>query len=71
MRLISNLKLKHQISLLILIALIMMILMQSMYNVFFNSLTRERAAKYASNLMEQVALNVDTIAKSVERLNYG
>lgn len=67
MRLISNLKLKHQISLLILIALIMMILMQSMYNVFFNSLTRERAAKYASNLMEQVAVNVDTIAKSVER----
>ncbi|MEC0226552.1 sensor histidine kinase [Paenibacillus alba] len=67
MRLIRNLKLKHQISLLILIALIMMILMQSMYNVFFNSLTRERAAKYASNLMEQVALNVNTIAKSVER----
>ncbi|NOU63876.1 HAMP domain-containing protein [Paenibacillus sp. LMG 31461] len=67
MRLISNLKLKHQISLLILIALIMMILIQSMYNVFFNSLTRERAAKYAGNLMEQVALNVDTIAKSVER----
>ncbi|WP_084224780.1 sensor histidine kinase [Paenibacillus pectinilyticus] len=67
MRLIRNLKLKHQISLLILIALIMMILMQSMYNVFFNSLTRERAAKYAGNLMEQVVLNVDTIAKSVER----
>lgn len=67
MRLISNLKLKHQISLLILIALIMMILMQSMYNVLFNSLTRDRAAKYAGNLMEQVALNVDTIAKSVER----
>jgi two-component system sensor histidine kinase YesM len=67
MRLIRNLKLKHQISLLILIALIMMILMQSMYNVFFNSLTRERAATYAGNLMEQVAVNVDTIAKSVER----
>ncbi|MEK3724107.1 sensor histidine kinase [Paenibacillus sp. FSL H8-0034] len=60
-------KLKHQISLLILIALIMMILLQSMYNVFFNSLTRERAAKFAENLMEQVAQNVDTIAKSVER----
>lgn len=67
MRLISNMKLKHQISLLILIALIMMILLQSMYNVFFNSLTRERAAKFAENLMEQVAQNVDTIAKSVER----
>ncbi|WP_339315929.1 histidine kinase [Paenibacillus sp. FSL R10-2734] len=67
MRLIRNLKLKHQISLLILIALIMMILMQSMYNIFFNSLTRERAAKYAGNLMEQVALNVNTIANNVER----
>jgi two-component system sensor histidine kinase YesM len=67
MRLINNLKLKHQIWLLILIALIMMILLQSMYNVLFNSLTRERAAKYAEGLMEQVALNVDTIARSVER----
>ncbi|GMX60990.1 sensor histidine kinase [Paenibacillus elgii] len=67
MRLIRNLKLKHQISLLILIALMMMILMQSMYNVFFNSLTRDRAAQFASNLMEQVALNVNTIAKNVER----
>lgn len=67
MRLINNLKLKYQISLLILIALIMMILLQSMYNVLFNSLTRERAAKYAEGLMEQVALNVDTIARSVER----
>ncbi|MEC0200859.1 histidine kinase [Paenibacillus taichungensis] len=38
-----------------------------MYNVFFNSLTRERAAKFAGNLMDQVALNIDTIAKSVER----
>ncbi|WP_438347977.1 sensor histidine kinase [Paenibacillus sp. FA6] len=67
MRLIRNLKLKHQISLLILIALIMMILMQSMYNGFFNSLTRERAAQFAGNHMEQVALNIDTIAKNVER----
>ncbi|SFL00456.1 two-component system, sensor histidine kinase YesM [Paenibacillus sp. 1_12] len=67
MRLINNLRLKHQISLLILIALIMMILLQSMYSVLFNSLTRERAAKYAEGLMGQVALNVDTIAKSVER----
>ncbi|WP_165452757.1 sensor histidine kinase [Paenibacillus thalictri] len=45
----------------------MMILIQSMFNVFFNSLTRDRAAKFAENFMEQVALNVDTIARSVER----
>ncbi|WP_337102532.1 sensor histidine kinase [Paenibacillus sp. YIM B09110] len=67
MRFFNNLKLKYQLSLLILIALIMMIILQIIYYFGFYSLTRERASKVAEDLITQIALNVDNTASSIER----
>ena len=67
MRFIINLKLKYQLILLISISLLMIVLLQSIDYARFQTLTRQRAAKYVDTLMEQVALNVDTIAYNAER----
>ncbi|MDF2674525.1 MAG: signal transduction histidine kinase, LytS, partial [Clostridiales bacterium] len=64
---INNLKLKYQLSLLLLITLFMMVLLQSMYYVRFNSLTRDRAAKLAENIINQVSQSVDYIVSGIEK----
>ena len=59
MRWINRLKLKQQLYVIIVFALVIIIFLQIIYLVEFTSLTNRRAEATAAQLMEQVEYNVN------------
>ncbi len=65
MRWINRLKLKHQLYMIILFALIIIILLQIIYLAEFTTLANKRAESTATQLMEQVEYNIESTAVSL------
>lgn len=64
---IRNLKLRHQLLILIGIAIFMMILVQIIYYLSFSSLIQTNAEVYSTNIINQAEAKMDLTAESIEK----